>query len=154
MGPERGQVTMNVAEFPSRLTAVITLQIPFHDVDSARVVWHGHYFKYFEVARCALLDRIGYNYRDMADSGIVWPIVKTNAKFLLPLVFNQVVKVAATLREWDMQIVMDYRIEDENGVLYTKASTTQVPLDALTYELQFGTPGFLLDRIKEYLDGG
>lgn len=145
---------MNEAEFPSRLTAVVTLQIPFHDVDSAGVVWHGRYFKYFEVTRCALLDRIGYNYDVMADSGIVWPIVKTNAKFLRPLVFNQVVKVAATLREWDMKIVMDYRIDDEDGVLYTKASTTQVPLDARTYELQFGTPRLLLDRIKEYLDGG
>jgi len=35
------------AEFPDKLTAVITLRVPFHDVDSARVVWHGHYFKYF-----------------------------------------------------------------------------------------------------------
>jgi acyl-CoA thioester hydrolase len=145
---------MNEAEFPSRLTAVVTLQIPFHDVDSAGVVWHGHYFRYFEVARCALLERIGYNYDAMADSGIGWPIVKTNAKFLRPLVFKQVVKVAATLREWDMNIVMDYRIDDENGVLYTKASTTQVPLDARTHELRFGTPGVLLDRIKEYLDVG
>jgi acyl-CoA thioester hydrolase len=88
----------------------------------------------------------------MAESGVVWPIVKTNAKFLRPLVFNQVVKVEATLREWDMHFVMDYRIEDDDGVLYTKASTTQVPLDARTFELQFGTPGFLMERIKDYLD--
>lgn len=145
---------MNEAEFPSRLTAVVTLQIPFHDIDSAGVVWHGHYFKYLEVARCALLDRIGYNYDAMAASGIGWPIVKTNAKFLRPLVFKQLVKVAATLREWDMQLVMDYRIDDENGVLCARASTTQVPVNARTHELQFGTPGVLLDRIKGYLDGG
>lgn len=143
---------MNEAVVPDRLTAVVTLRIPFHDVDSAKVVWHGCYFKYFEVARCALLDRIGYNYDVMAESGIVWPIVKTNAKFLRPLVFNQVVRVEAALREWDMQLVMDYRIVDDDGVLYTKASTTQVPLDARTLELQFGTPGFLMARIKDCLD--
>jgi acyl-CoA thioesterase FadM len=32
------------------------------DVDTMNVVWHGHYVKYLEVARCALLDKIGHNY--------------------------------------------------------------------------------------------
>ena len=31
--------------------------VPFFDVDTMNVVWHGHYIKYLEVARCALLDR-------------------------------------------------------------------------------------------------
>ncbi len=39
--------------------------MPFFDVDSMNVVWHGHYVKYLEVARCALLDQIGHNYNDM-----------------------------------------------------------------------------------------
>lgn len=151
-GSQSGRKSMNKAVSPDRLTAAVTLRIPFHDVDSAKVVWHGCYFKYFEVARCALLDRFGYNYDAMAESGIVWPIVKTDAKFLRPLVFNQVVRVEAVLREWDMQLVMDYRIEDDDGVLYTKASTTQVPLDARTLALQFGTPGFVMERIEECLD--
>lgn len=142
---------MNV-EFPDRLTAVVTLRIPFHDVDSARVVWHGHYFKYFELARCALLDRIGYNYETMAETGIVWPIVKSSTKYLRPLVFNQVVRVAARLKEWDMHLLMEYCIEGEDGQVYTKGSTTQVPLDARSLELQFGTPAFLLERMKDYVD--
>ena len=140
------------AEFPDKLTAVITLRIPFYDVDSARVVWHGHYFKYFEVARCALLDRIGYNYDTMARTGVVWPIVKSSSKYLRPLCFNQVVRVSARLREWDMHLLMDYRIKDDDGRVCTKASTTQVPLDARTLELQFGTPQCLLERMQEYLD--
>jgi len=140
------------AEFPDKLTAVITMRVPFHDVDSARVVWHGHYFKYFEVARCELLDRIGYNYDTMAETGVVWPIVKSSTKYLRPLLFNQVVRVVARLREWDMHLLMDYRIEGEDGQLYTKGSTTQVPLDASSLELQFGTPRFLKERMREYLD--
>jgi len=140
------------AEFPDKLTAVVELRIPFHDVDSARVVWHGHYFKYFEVARCALLDRIGYNYDTMAATGVAWPIVKSTTKFIRPLVFNQVVRVSARLRDWEMRLLMDYFIEDENGVVTTKASTTQVPLDAGSYELQFGTPPFLEERMRAYLD--
>ena len=33
----------------------VELEIPFHDVDLQRVVWHGHYYKYFEMARTKLL---------------------------------------------------------------------------------------------------
>ncbi len=29
--------------------------VPFHDVDPLFVVWHGHYFKYFEYGREALM---------------------------------------------------------------------------------------------------
>lgn len=43
--------------------------VPFFDVDTMNVVWHGHYVKYLEVARCALLDRIGHNYDAMVASG-------------------------------------------------------------------------------------
>ncbi|WP_343034423.1 hypothetical protein [Candidatus Methylobacter favarea] len=33
----------------------VDIEIPFHDIDMMEVVWHGHYAKYFESARCALL---------------------------------------------------------------------------------------------------
>ena len=26
------------------------VEVPFFDVDSMRIVWHGHYLKYFEIA--------------------------------------------------------------------------------------------------------
>jgi acyl-CoA thioesterase FadM len=45
----------------------IELEVPFRHIDMMGVVWHGHYYSYFEEARTALLracdldagDRIG-----------------------------------------------------------------------------------------------
>lgn len=34
-----------------RFTVDVDLTIPFHDVDVMGVVWHGNYFRYFEIAR-------------------------------------------------------------------------------------------------------
>ena len=42
--------------------ADVIIEVPFHDVDTMNVVWHGHYLKYFEIARCKLLDQFHYNY--------------------------------------------------------------------------------------------
>jgi acyl-CoA thioester hydrolase len=47
----------------------IAIKIPFHDVNMMEVVWHGHYVKYFEIARYALLEKINYNFPQMRDSG-------------------------------------------------------------------------------------
>jgi acyl-CoA thioester hydrolase len=44
------------------LAAEIDVVVPFFDVDSLEIVWHGHYVKYLEIARCALLDELGHNY--------------------------------------------------------------------------------------------
>ena len=43
---------------PWQLSAEVDVTVPFHDVDMMAVAWHGHYLRYIELARCALLDRI------------------------------------------------------------------------------------------------
>ena len=52
---------MSTADLPIRidLQATVMLTVPFHDADPAGVAWHGNYFRYFDEARCAMLDRIG-----------------------------------------------------------------------------------------------
>ena len=52
-----------------RFTAEVELTVPFHDVDMMGVVWHGNYFRYFEIAREALLNQFDYGYRQMKASG-------------------------------------------------------------------------------------
>lgn len=133
------------------LSAAVPVRIPFFDVDSAGVVWHGRYFQYFELARRELLESIGYSYEEMAASGLIWPVSDTTVRYLRPLVLNQEVVVRADLREWDMRIVIDYRIEDDSGRLCTRASTTQVPVDIESRELAFGSPDVLIERIAAKL---
>ena len=47
------------------LQATVEIRVPFHDVDGMQIVWHGHYYKYFEVARTKLLQPIGYDLNEM-----------------------------------------------------------------------------------------
>jgi acyl-CoA thioester hydrolase len=55
--------------------AEVEIRVPFFDVDSIHVVWHGHYVKYLEQARCELLDLLGHNYDAMRASGYAWPVI-------------------------------------------------------------------------------
>jgi len=130
------------------LSSTVRVRVPFFDLDPAGVAWHGRYFQYFELARCELLELVGYSYEQMMGSGILWPIADTSVRYLQPLVLNQDVLVTAYLREWEMRIVIDYRIEDEAGTLFTRASTTQVPVDADSLDLLFGSPDFFVENVQ------
>ncbi|HUF71522.1 MAG TPA: acyl-CoA thioesterase [Gammaproteobacteria bacterium] len=139
------------SEYMDCLTVAVRVRGPFFDLDSSGVVWHGRYFQYFELARCALLEFIGYSYDEMAASGVLWPVADSTVRYLRPLALNQDVLVSARLRQWEMRIVIDYRIVDASGTLYTRATTTQVPVDAETRELTFGSPEILVGSVRTRL---
>lgn len=130
------------------LTATETIKIPFHDIDPAGVAWHGRYFKYFEEARVALLEDINYSYTQMLASGYLWPVAETKVRYVHPLLLNQVAAITACLSEWELRMVVDYKIHNEKGVLCTKARTIQVPVSADTHELQFGCPEIFINNVR------
>ena len=64
------------------LENTVEFKIDFFEVDSMRIVWHGNYINYFERARCAFLDKIGYNYIAMEESGYIFPVTEVKCKYV------------------------------------------------------------------------
>lgn len=129
------------------LTAEIDLEVPFHDVDSMAVAWHGHYVKYVELARCALLRRIDYDYPQMHASGYLWPIVELHLKYVRPARYGHRIRVAATLVEYENRLKIAYLISDaQTGERLTKGHSVQVAVDAGTGELQYVAPDVLRNK--------
>lgn len=128
--------------------AEVTIKVPFHDVDSMSIVWHGNYTKYFAAARCALLDELDYNYLQMAESGYSWPVIDLHIKYVKPAVFNQCILVEAKLLEYETRLKIGYLIKDaESGTRLTKGSTTQVAVDMSNNEMRLYSPQILLDKL-------
>ncbi len=128
--------------------AEVEIEIPFHDVDVMGVAWHGHYVKYFEIARCALLDKIDYNYPQMRDSGYAWPVIDVRIRYPQPLYFQQKVRVRAILDEWENRLKVSYEIRDaESGKRLTRGVTVQVARDMKTGEMMFASPDILLHKL-------
>lgn len=128
--------------------AEIDLTIPFHDADMMAIVWHGHYAKYFEIARCELLDRIDYNYLAMRDSGYAWPIIDMRIRYIKPAVFGQTVTVRAALAEWEHRLKIDYLITDaKTGAKLVKGYTVQVAVNMQSNEMCMESPSVLLEKL-------
>ena len=134
------------------ISAEATAKIQFYDVDAMQVVWHGNYARFLELARCALLEKIGYSYCEMARSGYFWPIVDMHIKFVRPVRMAQQIRLTATLLEYENRLRIDYRIFDAaSGDLLSKAQTTQLAVAISTGLLEFNSPNELVDKVKVLL---
>ncbi|KAA2285951.1 acyl-CoA thioesterase [Arenimonas fontis] len=130
------------------LYAEIELSPAFHDLDPMDVVWHGNYVRYFEHARCALLQSFGYDYPQMRDSGYAWPVVDMRCKYVRPARYGQRLKVRATLVEWENRLKIDYLIRDaDTGEVLTRAHTIQVAVDLRTGEMCLVSPQVLARKL-------
>lgn len=126
--------------------------VPFFDVDTMNVVWHGHYVKYLEVARCALLDRIGHNYDAMVASGYAWPVIDLQLRYVRGAVFGQKLNVRANLVEWENRLKINYLISDlQTGERLTRASSVQVAVDMASREMQMVSPKVFTDAVERML---
>ena len=132
------------------LTAEVEITVAFHDVDVLEHVWHGHYFKYLEIARCALLQKFDYDYPQMRASGFMWPIVESSIKFVQPARYGDRLWVRGELLEYENRIKIGYVITNTGrNHIVTKAHTVQVAVDIASGELQFVSPPILFEKLKQ-----
>ena len=139
---------MRKLKAPGRWSVEVEMQVQFFDLDPMEIVWHGNYVKYLEVARCALLDKIGYNYEQMKASGYAWPIIEMNLRYAGPATFGQRLLLRAEIVEWENRLRIDYQILDAaSGKRLNRATTTQVAVDLRTREMCFVSPSILFEKL-------
>jgi len=136
----------------SAISAQVTCEVAFHDVDLAQVVWHGHYLKYLENARWAVMDLIGFGLREMLDSGFLWPLVDLRVKYLRAARYGDALRVRASLVEWEQRLVLNYLVTDAaDGARVLRGQSVQVAVRPDDKELLFVMPPCLTDRVTNYL---
>jgi acyl-CoA thioester hydrolase len=139
---------MRKAKAPARWWAEVEMQVQFFDLDPMEIVWHGNYVKYLEVARCALLDKIDYNYAQMKASGYMWPIIEMNLRYPGSASFGQRLLLRAEIVEWENRLRIDYLVSDAaSGRRLNRATTTQVAVDISSGEMCFVSPPVLFQKL-------
>lgn len=134
------------------VTAKARTAAQFYDVDSMRVVWHGYYPRFFELGRVAVMDRIGYGYQAMVDSGFAWPIVDMQIKYVQPIKLAQEIEIEAGITEWENRLKIAFLITDAaTGQRLTRGHAVQVAVDMQTEQMLWETPPVLREKLAPYL---
>lgn len=130
----------------------IDFKVQFYDCDPMAVCWHGNHVRYFEKARCALLQKIHYDYPDMRDSGYAWPVIDLNVRYTQAIRYGQHIEVSASLLEYEHYLLIGYTIVDvQTGNRMAKGYTKQVAVTGDSFEMQMISPPVLKKKLEKYL---
>jgi acyl-CoA thioester hydrolase len=109
----------------------LDLVVPFHDCDPLSVVWHGHYFKYLELARTKLLQSVTLDVPDVRGLGFRMYVTDARCRYVWPLRYGQTARVAAWFTDLMPLMRVAYEITNvSEGRRAARAYTTLVVTDA------------------------
>lgn len=132
---------------PAADAVSIELEVPFHDVDALKIVWHGHYCKYMELARTALVRARGLDMADVIGMGYGLLVVETRIRHVFPLRYGDRFRVTCWCVDLDHRIHVAYEIWNlTHGRRAARGSTKMVTTDAQG-NLLYETPHAIASRL-------
>ena len=132
---------------PRLLETSVELEVPFHDVDMLGIVWHGHYLKYVEAARTALLSSCGLDAGDLIGPRYLFYIIESKCRYAFPLRYRDRMRVTAWVRDWQHRITVAAEITNlTHGRRSARAHTVLATTD-LEQNLLLETPHEIRDRL-------
>lgn len=124
----------------------VEIEVPFHDVDSLQVVWHGWYVKYMEVSRTALLRSSGIDAADMRMLGFRFYVIETHLRHVSPATYGDRLRGTSWFTEAENRIGISCVIQnlttDKRCALGSSVLVTTDEAGQLCYE----TPREVFDR--------
>lgn len=86
--------------------------VPFHDCDPLAIVWHGHYFKYFEFARTELMKKHRLDVSDFIQMGYRQVVIDAQCRYASPLRYGDRFRVSAKFLDIEMRLKIGYEIRN------------------------------------------
>ena len=76
-----------------------TIRVRYAETDQMGIAHHAEYFAWFEVARRDLLRACGTTYRQMEADGVRLPVIEASARYLKPVLYDDVLEVRTQVTE-------------------------------------------------------
>lgn len=134
------------------LKNIVESPVKFSEVDSLRVVWHGHYVRYFEDGREAFGKEYNLGYLDIYQHGLAVPLVDLEIKFKRIIEYGDSAVIETTfLNTPAAKLIFEYKITSlKHGYIACTGKTTQVFMNPITKELYITMPPFMENWKKKW----
>ena len=96
--------------------SVYRRRIYYYETDKMGIVHHSNYIRLFEEARLDMMNKIGINYRELEEMGVIIPIISVSCKYLIPLYFDDDVSVYSKVTKFNgIKMEVLYKIYKEGN---------------------------------------
>lgn len=127
------------------------ITVRFSEVDSLKIVWHGHYIKYLEDGRESFGKQYGIGYLDLFEEGLLTPIVEVSCSYKKHLIYGDKVIIETSYVNDDAaKIIFDFKVfRESNRDLVASGRSVQVFLNE-DGELLLTHPDKYIEWKKKY----
>ena len=88
----------------------------YADTDRSQVVYHANYLRYFEFGRATLMRDLRYPYKQIEESGYIYPIIKTELNYYTPLFYDELMIIHTRPAAIELvKLQFDYLITKADG---------------------------------------
>jgi len=92
-------------------TYLFRMKVPLYEVDMGGGVYHGNYYHFFELAREAMFEEIGFPYSKMADLGTHLTVAEARCIYHEPLRYNDEIEIRSKVTKIsNHSLVIDQKI--------------------------------------------
>lgn len=103
----------------------------YYESDQMGIIHHSNYIRWFEEARTAFLDDMGYAYARLEHEGIICPILSAECEYKRMMKFGDTARIEVEIEKFNgIKLVVRYRVYlDSTGDLSAVGRTSQCFLD-------------------------
>lgn len=129
------------------------IRVRYAETDQMGVVYHSHYFQYFEVARAESIRDLGFTYADMERTGTIMPVVEVTCKYFRPALYDDLLTVKTVLKQLpeNHRILFHQEVYNERSELLAAGNVLLYFMNAATRQ-RASIPEILYQKIKPFFD--
>ncbi len=105
-------------------------RVRYADVDPMGFAYYGSYLRWFEIGRTEFLRGLGTSYREVEESGVLYPVTETFVKYATPVRYDELIEIVTRLAYVKKASVrFDYEITGKAGDLHATGWTVHAAVD-------------------------
>ncbi len=110
------------------------LRTLYADTDRSQVVYHSNFLRYFEFGRASLMRDTGYPYKEIEDSGTIYPIIEIGVNYYNPVHYDDAMCI------YTRPSILE-RVKLRFDYVITKEKTREIACKGFTRHCAINTKG-------------
>ena len=129
-----------------------TYRVRYADTDQMGYVYYGNYARLYEIGRVEALRSLGFNYKEMEESGVMMPVYENHSKFISPILYDELITIITTIKTLpSARVIFHYEILNHLEKIVHTGETTLVFVKMENNRLTIA-PKDLLDKLNPYFE--
>lgn len=127
------------------------IRVRYAETDQMGVVYHSHYFPWFEVSRVEAIRNLGYPYAKLEKTGVIMPVVDVHCRYLRPALYDQLLTIRTIVKELPIHHKIEFfnEVYNEENELLASAKVILYIIEAKTMK-RTTMPEDMLDKLKPF----